>query len=286
MNSYYSLIKISPNPSAGDLITIGLLLKSENKVFLKFSENKIRIAQRLLGLEENLISFFKKKLESNVDLLNEDLRNKTNKLFDFTSIINSEYLSHLSNISNNLIQFSDPSFIATAFDEKQFLKFYCNMVDNSEEDLEITLSFVNNKLDRNVKEKIITRLENRVHTNININKRILPSLNFSINIDCLGKNGSIIAAKAINLDATPRTIETNIMRYDVALTKINEKYGNNGYEAIIIADEPIQKESENYNIWEILNKKETFIIYNSDNVENVAELVESKNAHKFLDIEE
>lgn len=287
MESYYTLIKISPNPSAGDLITIGLLLKTVNKVFLRFSENKIRIAQRFLSLEENLISYFKKQLENKVFSLNEEFKNKTENLFDLTLLINSDYFSHLNKISNNLIQFSEPSFIATDFNEELFSKFYNKMVDKADAELVSEISEEIALYD-NVREKLINRLENKIHTNIDINKRILPSLNFTLNIDCLGKNGTIIAAKAFNFEATARTIESNLIRYNVVLTKLNEKYGTNGYESFIIADEPTQKESENYNIWETLikAKQKEFEIVKSDGIENVANYIESKNSQKFLEFVE
>jgi hypothetical protein len=287
MKSFYTLIQISPNPSAGDLITVGLLLKTENNIYLKFSESKIKIAQRYLGLDENLIPYFKKQLENEINSTNEKLLYNTPGFFDSNSNITADYFSYLNKISNNLIQFSKPSYIADDFTSEQFLKFYKMMVDKTESDV-LYETIEENKLSFNVREKLIQRVENKIHTNIVINKKILPSLYFSLNIDCIGKNGSIVSAKSIDFNSSIQTIERNIIGYDIVLAELNKKFANKKNIAFVIADEPDQKESVNYNIWEALRKKELlkFDIVKSDESESVAEFIEGTNAHKFLDIAE
>src|ERR1035438_8309381 len=223
MKSFYTLIQISPNPSAGDLITVGLLLKTGKKFYLEFSDNKIRIAQRFLGLEESLIFYFKKQLENEISLMNEKLLDKTSGLFDDISKITPEYFSYLNKISNNLIQFSKPSLIDADFNDEQFLKFYRMMVDKTEFDVSLEV-IEESKLSLNVRNKLIKRVEKKIHTNIDIDKNILPSLNFSLNIDCIGRNGAIIAAKSLDFNAKTQVIERNIIRYDIILSKLNEKY--------------------------------------------------------------
>ena len=287
MKSFYTLIQISPNPSAGDLITVGLLLKTENKIYLRFSDSKIKIAQRYLGLDENLIPYFKKQLENEICLTNEKILNKPSDFFEISTFITSDYFSYLNKISNNLIQFSKPSHIADDFTWEQFLKFYRMMVDKTESDVLYEI-IEENKLSFNVKEKLIKRVENKIHTNIDINKKILPSLNFSLNIDCIGKNGTIIAAKSLDFNAKTQVVERNIIRYDIVLSKLNEKFDLHDGKAYIIADEPDQKETENYNIWEALIKKDlfNFEIVKSEESESVAVYIENNNAQMFLDIAE
>jgi hypothetical protein len=161
------------------------------------------------------------------------------------------------------------------------------MVDKTESDV-LYETIEENKLSFNVREKLIQRVENKIHTNIVINKKILPSLYFSLNIDCIGKNGSIVSAKSIDFNSSIQTIERNIIGYDIVLAELNKKFANKKNIAFVIADEPDQKESVNYNIWEALRKKELlkFDIVKSDESESVAEFIEGTNAHKFLDIAE
>ena len=222
MKSFYTLIQISPNPSAGDLITVGLLLKTENNIYLKFSDSKIKIAQRYLGLDENLIPYFKKQLEDEINSTNEKILNKPSDFFEISTFITSDYFSYLNKISNNLIQFSKPSHIAADFTSEQFLKFYKMMVDKTESDV-LYETIEENKLSFNVREKLIQRVENKIHTNIVINKKILPSLYFSLNIDCIGKNGSIVSAKSIDFNSSIQTIERNIIGYEIGRASCRER---------------------------------------------------------------
>jgi len=283
MNSFYTLIKISTNPTSGDQLTVGLLLKTENRFYLKFSDRRIAVSQRLRDEEDRFFSFFKNQLENRIEDFNSELIKNASQLFLPETFLTSDFFSHLKVSSNNLIQFSEPSIISGDFTEEQFNKLYEIFVEKTS----VTISHERNKeekLYKNIGQKLIHRVENKVHTNYDITQKIIPSLNFSYKIDCIGRNGAIISAKAIDFNFTPTTIERNLFRHDIILSKLFDFYGNGGNKAFIIADEPSIKNSENFNIWEAIQKNKSFEIISSENANEVADYIEQKNAGLFLPV--
>jgi len=285
MNSFYTLIKISTNPTSGDQITVGLLLKTENRFYLKFSDRRIAASLRLRDEEDRSFSFFKNQLENRIENFNSELTNNTAELFLPETFLTSDFFSHLKVSSNNLIQFSEPSIISSDFTEEQFNKLYEMFVEKAS----VSISHERNeegKLYNNVEQKLIRKVENKVHTNYDINQKIIPSLNFSFKLDCVGKNGAIISAKSFDLNSTSPTIERNLVRLEIVLYKLSAVYGNGGNKTFIIADEPEGKNSENFNIWETIKKNQSFEVLSSDNANEVADYIEQKNAGRFLPIQE
>ena len=48
METFYTIIKIAPNPISGDNLSIGLLLRNSERFWLHFSDEKKAVAKRLL----------------------------------------------------------------------------------------------------------------------------------------------------------------------------------------------------------------------------------------------
>jgi len=284
MNSFYTLIKISTNPTSGDQITVGLLLKTENRFYLKFSSRKITASLRLRDEDDRFFSFFKAQLENKISNFNSELAKDDSALFHPQTFLTSDFFSHLKISSNNLIQFSEPSIISDVFSEEQFNKLYEMFVEkisssNSKEQNK------EEKLYNNVEQKLIRKVENKVHTNFDITQKIIPSLNFSYKLDCLGKNGSIISAKSIDFNSSPSSIDHNLIRYEIVFSKLSDIYGNGEKKTFIIADEPVTQKSENYNIWEEIIKNKSFDVISSVNAEEIADYISQTNARMFLPIE-
>jgi len=284
MKSYYTLIKISANPTTRDLITVGILAATEENIILRFSDRKINAILRLIDEDDKLFSFFRKQLEDHISKANIQLKQNVSKLIQLPTFLTSAFFSHLNSMSKNLIQFSDPSPVDSTFSQENFDKLYSIFVDKSIENNQVE-TVKEDKLFINVQEKLVNKVSNKVHTNIEINHRIIPSLYFSLKLDCLGKNGSIVAAKSIDFNATAQTIEKNLIRFGVVLSKLNKNYGNSKNQAFLISDEPSTKESENYNIWESITQESPFDIIASDHADQVADIIQETNAQKFLPID-
>jgi len=285
MKTYYSIISIVPNELVGDSISIGMIMSDDEKFFIKFASNKIRLAKSLLKENYQIIDFFISKIESTIQTTNINI--KRNELFHFTKAINSNYLSYLNNYNNNVIQYSEPRFIAQKNTIENFSKLFELLIEKEEPKIEIQQDLIYQKSREVIKQKLIRRVKDKVHTNIRFTSEVLPNLYFNYEMDCIGLNGVFTGAKSINFNQSEQTIQKEVSNY-YALASILEnkykKYGkaNNFY---LISDEPSGVGTKQHKLWEKLLKLEKYKVLSSDKSDTVAKMIEETKAKTFINFE-
>lgn len=285
MNSFYSLIKFSTNPVASDHVTIGLLLRSDNNFFLKFSDRKIKGVLRLFDEDISFLDYFQKQLYARIDEANKDITRSKSQLFDIPSLLTADFVNHLNKSANNLIQFTEPSLISKSIDESEFKKLYALLVDKSEIDV-FAFKEKSEKLQQNIYSNLISKVKDKIHTNYTIDNRLIPSIYFKIDLDCIGKNGSIIAAKSLDLEFSSPTIDRYLSHYSMIIPKLRSFSNNDADSFYLITDEPDSRSSENYKYWEAINKEEKlYKVIRSEESSKIVSEIENKDAKMFLPLE-
>jgi len=285
MKTYYSIIKVVPNSLVGDAISIGMILSDDNSFFIRFSNSKIRIAKTLLGDKKKLLDFFISKIEESFTKIN--ITDKEMNLFHFPDKINSQYLSYLHKYNNNVIQYGEPKYIAESNTSNTFDALFSLMIENENLYKEKSISVQAIKTLENINKKLIERVKHKVHTNIKFTDKIIPSLYFNYEMDCIGLNGVFTAAKSINFNQSELTIQKEVSNYyaiSSMLENLKGKYGkeNNFY---LISDEPDNIGSKEHMLWEKLRKGIKFKLIYSEEADIVAEKIEETNAGMFLPID-
>ena len=286
MNSYYNIIKIAPNPTAGDTISIGLLVFNSNQFMLKFSSSKKRIAKSLLGIGSEAIDYITKQIQNKIDELNTIIYNSNDKLFEVPSIINADYFTYLSKYSNNILQFNEPNMLSASIDENGFNKLFEIFVGKDDspqqkDEVESTIFY------QNIEERLIKRVKDKVHTKIQLSEKFLPSLYFNYDLDCVGMNGVITGAKSIDFTKGDQTIIRHIANYFQVTTLMANKF-NKGKEEnnfYVIGDEPSAVNSKEHKIWESFKKQTSCKLIHSEQSDIVAEKIEKTKAKEFLESE-
>lgn len=284
MKTFYSLIKVSPNPSAGDLFTIGIVVADQSGVFVKVSENKIKTAHTLLSENSALVDFIIKQIVHRAIEANKLIAENKTLLFENNHLFNSEYFGYLSRYSNNLIQFTEPIALFDAITLENNEKLFCLFVDS---DLQ-TESKLNDSNETVFIEKIennlLSRVKERVHTNISFDDKIIPSLYFRFEMDCIGLNGVFTGAKSLYFNKTEKTIHTQVSDYITLITEIEKKYNkevdNNFY---LIADEP-ERNTKEHLLWEKVRSLNKIKLITSDDTDIVAEYIEKSDSKKFITV--
>jgi len=291
MKTFYSIIKIAPNPTAGDSLAIGLLVRDQERVWLRFSDRKKKAAKSLLDNEAEVVDFAVTQLLKQKNHINKQLESPQQVLFqsNIDKSFNADYFNYLSRYCNGLLQFSPVSTLKdNILNQDKFDKLFQIFVDIIEPEEPIVENDTKRKrFLKRIETKLIERVKDQVHTNININQNILPSLFFNINIDCIGLNGVFTGAKAIPFDQTKQTIDTHVSHYITLINTLVTKYGkkNDNNKFFLIADEPVDTGGDLHNFWEILRKRDEFKLIHSEQAGTVAELIESSQAHTFLPVE-
>jgi hypothetical protein len=283
MNSFYNIIKISPNPGSGDTITLGLLVYSNNQYKVRFSKVKEKVIRSLIGKDNSIIKYIIKQIEMKIEELNKRIKENDNNLFD-VPILSSNYFNYLSNYSNNILQFSKAHLIDDKITEEKFLKLFKILISPETETIPIK-SEVNNDFKNRIQTKLISKVEGKVHTNIKLTEKSIPSLYFNFQLDCVGKNGVITSAKSIDFNLGDKTLDILISHYFQIMVLLTHKYNvqnkkNNFY---LIGDEPDILKSKEHEIWEQIQKHKMFNIVHSEEANIVANKIAETNAHLFLD---
>jgi hypothetical protein len=281
MKTYYSIIKIVTNSLVDDAISVGLVLGDDDKIFIRISERKLKIAKHLTNVNSKNLDYFFSKIDEQLQQQGDNFN-----LFSATNVINSNYFLYLSKYNNNLIQYTEPNFINIKKDKFVFDKLFTLYVDEDFKNVtkpKEADSF--SKVLEIVDKELISKVSNKIHTNIKFTDKILPVLYFSYEIDCIGLNGAFTGAKSINFNHSDKTIKKELSNY-YALTGILEnthkRYGkdNNFY---VIAEEPENISSKAHKIWEQVGKLEKFKLIHPEESAIVVDKVEETSATMFID---
>jgi hypothetical protein len=285
MNSFYNVVKIAKGQTAYDSIAIGLIVFSEGRYEIQFSDRKIKIARTLIGEDSDLIEFFEAQLVNWIKSLNVSLDKSSTLIFP-EKTIGEDYFDYLSRYSNNLIQFSKPFSLSNPIDNSGFKKLFSLLIDNEIKNYqEKSTSYLD--FTERIRTRLIDEVKEKVHVYAKLTEKEIPSLYFPFEMDCIGMNGVITGAKSIDFNQTESSIDRNLSHYFAVSSLIVRNFGkakedNNFF---LIADEPNAINSKEHKIWEILKKQHEFILVNSAESGQVTTKINETNAHKFLNIE-
>ncbi len=287
METFYTIIKIAPNPIAGDNLSIGLLVRTTERFWLHFSEEKKTLARKLLDKKSEFVDYIVKQITQKV----EEANNSQTSMFDLKSFLSSERVSHLNVYCNGILRFSEPAFLNDVITENKFEKLFKLLIDKTYQKVKSVkakseLDEKDYEFNSRINIKLIQRVQNKVHTQLELTPEKLPGLYANFNIDCLGKNGALIGAKGIPFHKTSDTIDKELGHYFslISILKTTYKQPANSDEFYVIGDEPFDVNSKEHRIWENLRLNPSISLIFSEESDKVAEEIERRNAKSFLEM--
>ncbi|WP_207493783.1 DUF3037 domain-containing protein [Aridibaculum aurantiacum] len=286
METFYTIIKIAPNSIAGDSLSIGLLLRDGNRFWLHFSNEKKSVAKQLLGSKNDIVDFTVKQIQQKVNEANEALRSEQNSLFGITQLLTSDRFNHLSTYSNGIVRFTEPAFLNDTITEEKFVKLFQLLIDKTFQKEKPEVDTKETKFKATVEKKLIKRVQNKVHTNLELTPEKLPGLYFNFNIECLGKNGAFVGAKVIPFNKKNETIDKELSHYLGLITTLGLMYQNRkgSDKFYIIGDEPSDINSREHRTWENIKNNPAVTLLYAEQSDVVAEDIERTNASQFLEV--
>jgi hypothetical protein len=286
MNSFYNIVKIARGQTSHDSIAIGLIAFSDDRYEILFSDRKIKIARTLLGDDSDLIEFFETQLINWIDSLNKSLGTSESLIFP-EKTIGADYFDYLSRYSNNLIQFSKPFLLGKKINSSDFKELFSLLIDN-ENQIHPEKNVNYEDFTERIRTKLIEEVKDKVHVYAKLTEKEIPSLYFPFEMDCIGMNGVITAAKSIDFNLTEYSIDRNLSHYFQVSSLIVRSYGKAKVDnnLFLIADEPKAITSKEHQIWEKLKKQQQFVLINSEESGLVTSKINETKAHKFLNFEE
>lgn len=287
MNSFYSLIKISPNSFTEDAIVLGMILSDGGHIHFKCSELKKRVIKSLLKEDSKMIDLIIKELGATIQKTNDQKKKAKGDIFDLNHLLSEDYFQYLSKYSNGILSFTQPKAVLDVVNQEKFNQLFRLFVDQAEDvpkakSKEKEVQFYNR-----INKKLIQRVEKKVHTNIELDSTFAPTLLSVFKIDCIGKNGSFIGAKTLPLTKSIATLHKDLNTYISVIAHLRNYEGvkEEGNQFYLISDEPKSKKTDEFRIYKHLKESESiFKLISSNESDEVAEQIESKNAKRFLEL--
>jgi len=173
MESHISIIRFVNNPLSEESIALGLIVVSNNEIYFKLSQKKIKFAQRLNPSSAKLLSFSLIHLQR---FINNDLADQSNRLIKFDKVIDSQYLNRLATYNNGIIQFSKPSFLKASINSVVFEEYFQKIIGDDGIEKEFIKPIT--QLRKMIEAKIYKPLETQIDVNYILKKGLLPTLFF------------------------------------------------------------------------------------------------------------
>jgi hypothetical protein len=289
MKSFYSIIRFVNNPLSKENLAIGLIMISNDKIFYKFSNEKIQLVNKINPLNFKLLeytidkvtNFIKSELENDISLFSDD-----NK-------INLEYLKRLSIYNNGFLQFDNPSVINIDFDKIKFNDFFQKYIDLVIKPVEKKV--IDNSFSKVVRKVFREPLRDIINIDYKVKKAEIPNLFFDYKLDGIGYNGIIYSVKSIDLNSE-RPIDQ--IRKDISeLESLNSRidlFGKDkGFDPdknkhYLVIDKYNGKKTSYHELYDILSGQNIedckYHLINSDDLKDVTSDIKKVNAHKFTDL--
>jgi hypothetical protein len=289
MNSFYSIIRFVNNPLSKENLAIGLIMISNDKIFYKFSNEKIQLVNKI-----NPLNF--KLLEYTINKVNDFIKNELSKeitLFSDDNRINLDYLKRLSIYNNGFLQFDSPSIINIDFDEVKFNDFFHKYIDLVIKPIE--KKAIDNTFSRTIKKVFSEPLADIINIDYKIKKTDIPSLFFDYKLDGIGYNGIIYSVKSIDLNSEKKIelLRQDISDFESLNSRIDlfgksKNFDPNKNEHYLVIDKYKGKKNSYHELYEILSNQNSddykYHLINSDELKDVTRTIKKANAHKFTDL--
>ena len=286
MKSFYSLVKIAPNSLSDDNLTIGIILSDEHGIRFKFSKEKKQISKSLVSVDNSIIDFLESEIEKKIIEANLNFKKSAVELFDFNQNLSSSYFDYLSKYSNGILKFTKPNYIASDLDDSQFIELYKLFVDSTDVSVQKKIKSIDKIFYDKINTNLIERIKNRVHIHFKFDGNLIPTIT-TFDIDCIGLNGAFVGAKSLPFTQSKDILQKSIQTYISVIAHLSKEKNKNlaDNNFFLIADSPTSpKNSAELKFWNQLYQNESlFKLIPSDESEMVAEMIEKKEAHKFLE---
>lgn len=284
MKPFYCILFSPIRPTLEERLSIAFLAVSKNKVFFRYSHDKLSIIKSLIPANGHHL------LKSTLSAIDNYVHLKNNKYsseqlfidgFDFVNenMFRYEYLEYLNNYSNNLLHFSKPSYIDMDITDDIFDKLYQKYIH--------TLDKTGKKKEniiKIIKESINPKIEGKVNLNKEIDSNIVPNLVVPTKVWFIGKNEIDVTGQAFDFSKQVNFLENDISRHINLLQTF--RLNKVGYEGthFITGNEPSKTNLENHKIWNEIRKLNYIEFVPTNELEQVSTYIKSHNVQPFVPI--
>jgi len=281
METIYSIVYITLNTTLDERISIGVIMTNGLEYYFNYSSEKLLAVKNILDdakytVIKNYLKSIEKEIGFEKTTENQLLYKDTYK----TAWVTEEYLSYLSNYSNNIIHFSKPKKIDIDLNslnyKKIFEKYVFKIFDKKNEPEAIDVHAI-------VKHNLFPKIASNVNLEKIITSSDFDNLFAPIEVDFIGINGIPVAGQTIDFQKTSYYLENDVARF-ISLTKAIELQGKPKGQYYILGREPQKSTNKNYQLWKQIRGSNFLDFVDIDEVEQVEAYITQNNVRPFFEV--
>lgn len=285
MKSILSIIYLQTNSLSNEKIAVGLLAISESEILLELSDEKLKFGSKFTS------SDIIKHLELNFGLIKNKVNQinnekKSHNLLNDTNLFTKEYINYLNKYSKGFLQFDSPKSFAGNIDKLVFKNLFEKFIGKWNEEKKGLMkhvqfhSIIKKQLDKPV-------FKEKVDVDYVLKPNHIKGLLKPHDITLISKNGSILAAKAIDFNNSEEVITKHTYELEIIANCLN----NFGKESInknhigdyyLLFNKPVKNSQQEKLLNEIIKtKKDILKIEEASFLTELESKLEKTNYSKF-----
>lgn len=280
MKTFYSILYCPIRPVVDERLSIALLVKDENQVFFRYSQDKLKILKELLPLAayrllkaslKSLSDFFNSPEAQSKDLFGGNSR--TERPF-----LNAEYFNYLNRYSNNLIHYSGPKVIDLPMNEEVFDNLYFKLIFEAD-----TIQEKRKLIVDKVHSKVNPKIKGHVNLDIELNSTQIKNLVVPTPVWFIGKNEKEVTGEVIDFNKPTHHLENDIREYLYLLQSLRESNSNRQYgKHFLVGNEPAKTNLVNHSIWNEVHQLQYVSYLSIKETDEISAYVKEHKVSPFL----
>ncbi len=208
-------------------------------------------------------------------------------------VLNEDFFDYVNRYSNGLVKFDKARALNFDLDADSFQKIFSVFVDDLFEEkgdvkMDLPKKYTKEEFTNRVEKDLIFPLTGVVNTKAVVDGDKLPGLFFSLELDCIGKNGSVYAAKSFDFENVGITTNDKHLSHFHVFASIFESVqaesNSKHNHFFLIGDEPSEIESPNHELWEAVQKNPLIQLVPLEEANKVTTKIISANAEPFFKV--
>lgn len=281
MRAFYTILYCPIRPVIDERLSVALLVKGDNKVYFKYSSEKLRIIKGLLP--EPAFNLLRTSLRNIYKLFDDNKKVTTIGLFPdeeipllSTNILDENYINYLSNYTNNLLNFSKPKEIDVDVNEDAFNKLYEKLIFTLDRNGGAKRDF------EKIKDVVNPLIEPHVNIDIELTSKQITNLIVPTPLWFIGKNEQDVTGEAIDFDKATRYLEQDIREHLYLLQVLRDSKKNYHGKHFVVGTEPDQSNQISHSIWNSLRNLPYITYLLPDEIGQITEYVKEHQVEPYF----
>jgi hypothetical protein len=254
MESFYTIVYCQIRATADEKVSVGLLLRSGDRILFRYSHDKLTIIKELLpDPAHRLLKASLRNMESYFESYSDRQSQAANSFFSEVALggiepppyTSAAYINYLNTYSSNLLTFSKPFLLSLdMIDDQVFEKLYHQFVYESDQVLEQGTTIY-----QRVRKKINPLIKSRVNLDIQLTSENIPELVLPTKVWFIGQNKVDVTGEIFDFEKRTYFLKNEIASHLNLIHALQaSKKGKKG-TYFLVGKEPAKRLQDNHSMW-------------------------------------